>query len=264
MSVIRFIYANERGVGKTSLNTVFALNEMRDRQAYEQSLAEIDLLEQELDRTFKRPPTIQPHFVYSDYEIRDNHKYSRGYVSWPFNPFKFKLPNKQSQYSIFAPGSFFHISEAQTKYNSRKFKKFMVAVSASYEGSRHAGFTITLDGLGLTSIDSKIRKIVDEFICVLGTEHSMYDGRIVGTTWHCRVFDNIVDAESYDSTHNDKLGTLVDYSFTYGKIFNCYKSRNNKLAFYRDASDHDFEYLSWDEIDSDFMLPPDDYYEKEE
>lgn len=263
MSVIRFIYSNKRGVGKTALNTVFALNEMRDRNAYKQSLAEIDLLEQELNRTFKRPPLYRPHFVYSDYEIRDNHKYSKGYKSWVFDPFKLKLPTKKSKYSIFAPGSFFHISEAQTKYDSRKFKKFMNAVSAAYESSRHPGFTITLDGLGLTSIDSKIRKIVDEFYLVEKVQHQTYDGRIVASTWFCRFFDNIVDAEAFDTSHDEKLGTEINISFDLGMIYNCYNNRGNKLAFYRDAVDHDFEYLDWSEIDDKFLLPPEDYYEKE-
>lgn len=261
MSVIRFIYSNVRGVGKTSLNTVFALNEMLDRNAFLNSMQEISILEQELKRTFKKP--TQPHFVYSDYEINDNHKYSKGYSSWPFNPFKFKLPNNQSEYDIYAPGSFFHISEAQTKYDSRKFKKFMNAVSSAYESSRHAGFTITLDGLGLTSIDLKIRKIVDEFILVESLEHSLYDGRIVKSTWHCRIFNNLNDAETYDDSHNETLGVLTDITFDYGVIFNCYNSRNNKLSFYKNANDHDFQYLDWCEIDENFMLAPTDFYDKE-
>ncbi len=261
MSVIRFIYGNKRGLGKTSLNTVFALQEMRDRHLYENSMAEIDLLEQELNRKFKRP--TQAHFVYSDYEIIDNYKYGKGYHSWPFNPFKFKLPTKKSVYSIFPPGSCFHISEAQTKYNSRKFKKFMDAVSSAYESSRHPGFTITLDGLGLTSVDLKIRKIVDEFYLVLSMEPILYDGRTIGTIHHCRVFDNLEEAEAYDTTPNDSLGQLVDVSFLDGNVFNCFNSRGNKLAFYRDAYDHDFEYLGWDEIDDKFLLPPDDFYDKE-
>ena len=261
MSQIIFIYSNHRGVGKTSLNTAFALQEMYDSNLYENSMAEIDLLEQELARNFKRP-TTQKHFIYSDYEIIANHRKGHGERTWPFNPFTFKLPTKRSSYSIFPPGSFFHINEAQTKYNSRKFKTFMQEVSSAYEASRHPGFTIVLDGLGLTSIDLKIRRLVDLFIMPLEVKHETYDGRIIRTVWHCRIFENLEDAEKYEVTGDSQLGEQKDYSFDWGNIYNCYKMRGNKLAFYRDAKDHDFEYLSWEEIDDNFMLPPKDYYEK--
>lgn len=261
MGVIRFIYGNKRGVGKTSLNTAFAIWEMRDINNYRSCLAEIDVLESELNRPFKRP--IQPHSVYSDYEINDNCKYSQGLTTYPFNPYRFKLPNDKSSYDIFPPGSFFHINEAQTKYNSRNFKKFAMAVSGAYEGSRHPNFTITLDGLGLTSIDLKIRSIVDEFINVQGMRHTFQFSRIVKTTWHCIVFNDLVTAEEYEKTHDESLGEVREYIFDLGCIFNCYKCRGNKLAFYRDAKTKDFEYKLWDEIDDNFMLPEDDFYNKE-
>lgn len=59
MGVIRFIYGNKRGVGKTSLNTAFAIWEMFGIDNYRSCLAKIDVLE-------------------SDYEINDNCKFSQG------------------------------------------------------------------------------------------------------------------------------------------------------------------------------------------
>ena len=233
MSILRYIYGKKRGLGKTSLNTAFAIFEMHDKNNFINTMNEIAILESELSRTFKRP--TQPHIVYSDYEIKDNCKYSKGYSSYPFSPYKFKLPNKKSEYSIFPPGSFFHINEAQTKYNSRKFKKFTMAVSGAYEGSRHPNFTITMDGLGLTSIDSKIRSIVDEFILVLGMEHEFFNNRIVKTTWHCIIFDDISNAEEFEKSKDFSLGIEHDFVFEFGCIFNCYNARGNKKAFYRGA-----------------------------
>jgi len=259
-SIIRYIYGKKRGLGKTSLNTAFAIWEMRDKQNYENGLAEIELLESEMGRTFERP--TQPHFVYSDYEINDNGKYTLGVSTYPFNPFRFKLPNKNSRYDIFPPGSFFHINEAQTKYNSRKFKKFAMEVSGAYEGSRHPGFTLTLDGLGLTSIDSKIRDIVDEFILVKEMHSETFYNRTVKTTWTCLLFTDIESAEKYETTKDDSLGELVTYTFDLGSIFDCYKQRGNKKAFYRGAEDKDFEYRTWDEIDDSFMLPEEDFHDK--
>lgn len=256
-SIIRYIYGKKRGLGKTSLNTAFAIWEMRDKQNYENGLAEIKILESEMGRTFKRP--TQPHFVYSDYEIQDNGKYSKGLSTYPFNPFRFKLPNNKSRYDIFPPGSFFHINEAQTKYNSRKFKKFAMEVSGAYEGSRHPGFTLTLDGLGLTSIDSKIRDIVDEFILVKKMEHEFIYNRIVKTIWTCLFFNDIESAEKYEQTKDDSLGELVTYTYDFGCIFDNYNQRGNKKAFYRGAEKKDFEYKTWDEIDDSFMLQEEDF-----
>ena len=258
MSTLRLIYGKKRGLGKTSLNTAFAIWEMFDKNNYINCLSEIELLKCEMGREFKLP--TQPHCVFSDYEIWDNCKYSRGLSTYPFNPYKFKLPNKKSAYDIYPPGSFFHINEVQTKYNSRKFKKFTMAVSGAYESSRHPNFTITMDGLGLTSVDSKIRGIVDEFILVLSMDHEYLFGRVVKTTWHCLVFSDIESAEAYESTKDSKLGIPTDYTFDYGCIFSCYKSRGNKKAFYLNADDHDFEYKKWDDIDESFMLPTDDFY----
>ena len=246
MSLIRIIYGKKRGVGKTSLNTKFAIDEMFDKNNYIDCFNEIKQLECEMGRKFKLP--TQPHCVFSDYDIRDNCKYSKGYKTYPFNPYKFKLPSNRSSYSIFPPGSFFHINEAQTKYNSRKFKKFADEVCLAYESSRHPGFTITMDGLGLDSIDKRIRHIADEFIFVDDIKHEFWNGQIVKTIWTCYVCFDWVTAERFEDTYDLNLCQKIEYSFDYGNIFNCYKSRGNKKRFYDVPKGVDFEYRDWDDI----------------
>lgn len=260
-SKIIYIYGRKRGIGKTSLNTCFAIQEMLDESLYQESLLGIEELKEKYKRDFTLPDV--PHFVFSNYSITYVSPYGEKVKSWGFDPLKLKWPAEGEEYDIFAPGSHFHITESQTVYNSRMFKKFSKAVYALYEASRHVDFSITLDGLGLDSIDKRIRSIVDYFITPIDFQQTIYEGRIVASTWKCLVFDNIYSAEQYEQTKNVSLGQIVEYTFDFGCIFDTYDSKQNRHLYYKDAGNKDFAFQSSDEFENVSLVPTKDFYSEE-
>lgn len=260
-SKIIYIYGRKRGIGKTSLNTCFAIQEMLDSDLFQESLFEIESLKAKYNRDFTLPDV--PHFIFSNYAISYTSPYGEVVKTWGFDPLKFKWPGPNEEYDIFAPGSHFHITECQTVYNSRMFKKFSKSVYALYEASRHVGFSVTLDGLGLDTIDKRIRSIVDFFITTIDFQQTVYEGRIVSSTWKCLVFDNIYSAEQYEQTKDISFGQQVDYTFDTGCIFDCYDSRQNKHLYYRDALEKDFSFVSSDEFENVNLVPTKEFYSEE-
>ena len=80
---------------------------MKDKQLYNNSMLEIDELEEKKHRPFSRPP--QSHVVFSNYDIT-----FKGYKAYFFDPDKFMLPSSEHDYNIFPPYSSFHIEEGQS------------------------------------------------------------------------------------------------------------------------------------------------------
>ena len=254
------IIFGQKGAGKTSLNTVFALWEMATRERFECSLSAISALSKEKQKEYLCP--IEPHCVYTSphYSVTNNWKYGRGELtSYTYSPYYFNLPNERIDYEIYPEYSSFHLMEAQASLNSRDSKNFPDETSRAYENERHPSYLITMDCQRLGLIDVNVRKITDYFISPIGLEHFYNSmGAMVKTIFHTICFKVMSQAEDFEEKNMTEGGVLVDFVFEGGCIFNCYDTKASKNLYF--DTDKDFKYiLSNDPNNKVSLLPPKNY-----
>ena len=257
------IIFGQKGAGKTSLNTAFALWEMAINERYKCCLSAIDELCRGKGRKYSYPP--QAHCVYSspNYSIKNNWKYGHGdLVSYTYSPYEFNLPNERIDYEIYPEYSSFHLMEGQSALNSRDSKNFPDETSRAYENERQPSYLIFIDCQRLQLIDLNVRKIVDNFICPIFLEHEYNSvGFMTKTIFHTICFKTTAQAEAFENDDKTDNGILVDFVFDGGCIFNCYDSVSSKKLYF--DTDKDFKFvLSNDESVPISILPPKNYKKK--
>lgn len=247
------------GVGKTALNTYFAIQNMMDRRRYFNCVNDINGMNAE-GYNFSLPPL--PHTVFSNYTIFNRSRYCSGIFTYLFNPYKFSLPNDDIEFELLPPYSSYHITEGQTVLNSRKSKNFRSCVSGAYENHRHIDLDIFIDMQRPKLADVNIRELVSNFIAVLALTHKTDSmGRIISSTWYTLEFDDWSLVEKYLSTKDENLGVAKTYTFE-GNIFICYNSKCNKCKFYQMGYNKDFKYILSSESDKISLVAPSNFYEK--
>lgn len=151
------------------------------------------------------------------------------------------------------PGSKIFLSEAQRYYNSRKSKDLPDWVSRFYEEHRHYDLDIFLDVQRPGLIDVNIRDIAGKFVEIEQLTQSVdKDGKITGTTFYIKEFDDWKHVESYITADTKNyVKKVVPFKFN---VFDNYQSK----SYYRNflpATDFDYrEHIALEDVEQDVEL----------
>lgn len=232
------------GVGKTALNTYFALQHLDRKQAWE-DVKSSQAIVQRLNNGGYNFTLPVKHLVYSDYPITYKAYDCAPRESFLVNGFRLGLPNEQHEVSLLPPGAFIHLSEGQRYFNSRMSTSLSDFVSRFYEMHRHYGLTIYIDVQRSQLIDINIREVAARFIEVQSMKHKFdRNGFVKRSEWITREFDSSYELDKYfEDGKPASIGKNVKYVFK-GNIFDYYNSENCFPAFLaRTDETTDFSYM---------------------
>lgn len=141
------------------------------------------------------------------------------------------LPNGETNYKYFPPGSAIFIDEAQNYFNSKGDIKR--EVSAFFEQHRHNYLDIWLATQRGILINKDIRGICQDFKQILSLENEVsIFGTITQTTWHVKEFTEKYEFEKYlDTDGADDCKCDVMTYINKGNIFDCYDSHSYITKF---------------------------------
>jgi len=231
------VIAGKFGVGKGVTNSIIAINEMRDKNIYNNSITAINELNKSKNREYKTPP--QNHVVFSNYTINDRNNHS-----YDFDPEKFMLPNEEFDYEIFPPYSCFHIEEAQAgSFSAYEWGNFPAPALMAFSRIRHPKIVFTMDMQFIENINKNLRRFAFEYIIPLELEHKKNClNKIITTISHCAVFFDYNKALAFqDSQDKNLVEEFRDYTFN-GNIYNHYNSYSKQEEFYNTDNKKDFIY----------------------
>ncbi len=245
------------GAGKTALNTLFLLRELKYKgQILQRQSAKI-INGFNAERKNKLPFPDRPP-LYSNYEVHIPTGYNELFKPYHLNPYRLGLSTLQTsdKLQLVHPYSCLHITEARKYWDGRESSSMPDNVSRYFETHRHNYLTIIVDAQRGESLDLNIRSNANRFIEVLGmlNDEDAY-GRVIRSTWYCREFYSLQDYEAYlaGKTANYRA-TVYRYE---GNIFELYESRNRIIDFVpadkEGAAYSALEQLSTDEVKT---LPP--------
>ncbi len=231
------------GAGKTALMTRFALMHIKGAQAHRDLKASYTLIDR-LNAGGFAYTKPSGHLVFADYTILAGAQ--NRIRSWECNGFNLGLYDTADDGNptmFLPPASWVYLDEAQKYFNSRESKKLSDYVSRFYELHRHYRLNVYMTVQRPMLIDKNIRELVAELLYIEKLEHKKVDGRIVSSTWTCRLFTNAEAGIAYvDSGKKDAgASSIVKYSFA-GNIFRHYESYAFFPAFIRGNEDRtDFD-----------------------
>lgn len=176
------------------------------------------------------------HLVFSDYDIWTHGK---RLFSWSFNGFQFALPNdKYTDIGFYPPCSRLFFDEAQKYWNSRESNTLSDFVSRAFEYHGHFKYNIYLAIQRPVLIDKNIRELSPRVIEVVSLRHKTDNGVILSSTWSCREYTSIAEAEKHIAGQKAKYRN-VRYKFE-GNIFKHYDSEIFRYAFMKGRENTDF------------------------
>lgn len=244
---------------KTFYLTCKALEIMKDKERYKNCLKESDKLftKQGLKFILNRG-----HCIFSNFQIVNCCHAGGNKESFAVNPYTLCLPNSEIPFTLIPPYSAIFIMEGQSYYNSRKSKKFRMEVIQFFANHGHAHFDIFIDTHRPGALDLYVRDLAARIVTVLDVKQKFDNrGRLEETKLYLLEFTDIATAESYCDSGNKQLGKKIVEIYK-GNIFRCYNAFENLNAFYKGCGPENINYLSWEKVDSNFLLPPQNYYEK--
>lgn len=211
-------------VGKTALNTCFAIWEMQVNGAtrLQRSKEKIEVLNAKYKSGLTAPATPP---IYTNYAARFNIGYKQYVEPYRVNPACLCLENEEIPVQYIAPYGELHVTEGQDYWNSRDSAKFPRYVSMWFETHGHFNLDIYIDVQRAKLIDLNIRKLATKIIEVRKMVHTV-DARnkILRTAWYCKEFANTQDYETYDS---GGYAPYITTRYVYeGNIFENYDSRS--------------------------------------
>lgn len=216
-------------VGKTALNTFFAKCSYHTsgNLRYRRCIADITLSNESRVNKLTLPNKAP---IYFNYEAHFPAGYKKEFVPYEVYPYYLGLPHSDGPVQRILPYSELHITEGQRYWDSRESATMPDYVSRWFETHGHFWLDIFIDVQRGKLIDLNIRELAKKIIEVqkMVNEKDAY-GRILQTTWHCRVFDNSQDYETYIEGGKARYR---DTTYTHeGDIFKCYNSRSCKEDF---------------------------------
>lgn len=226
-------------VGKTALNTCFAIWEMQSNGSVrlKRSIEKIKSLSG--GNCPLTLPTIPP--IYTNYDARFHIGYKKYIEPYRVNPLYIGLPNDDMPTMPIAPYGELHITEGQNYWNSRESATFPRYISKWFETHGHFHLDIYIDVQRAKLIDLNVRKLANKIIEVQRMVHikDVY-GRILRTVWYCKEFSDTAEYEIYDNGGNGSY-TVTKYVYE-GNIFENYNSHSCELEF-MPTQGKDFLYL---------------------
>ena len=126
----------------------------------------------------------------------------------------------------------------------------------------HAHFDIFIDTHRPGALDLYVRDLAARIVTVLDVEQKFDNrGRLEETKLFLLEFNDIATAENFCDTGDKKLGKKIVEVYT-GNIFRYYNAFENLNAFYKGCGPLNVSYNSWEKVDANFLLPPENFYEK--
>lgn len=221
--------------------TSFALVHMKGVQAH-RDVKDCARLVSKLNRGGFSFTVPKDHLVFADYTITAGARGRiRNYECDGFHLGLFNEAEDGNPTMFLPPGSYVYLDEAQKYFNSRESKSLSDYVSRYYELHRHWRLHFMLAMQRPMLIDKNIRELVEETLYVEELTHRKEDGRIVGSTWQCKRFNDTAAAIAYiDGGKLDAAGAeSVTYTFE-GNIFRHYDSYAFMPAFLKGNEDNNF------------------------
>ena len=196
--------------------------------------------------------------VYTNFNLCVQSGYKEYIGSYYVDGFHLGFANDYVEIINVLPGAKIFLSEAQRYYNSRKSKDLPDWVSRYFEEHRHYDLDIYLDVQRPGLIDVNIRDIAGKFVEIEQlTQSADKDGKITGTTFYIKEFDDWKHVESYitsDVQHFTKK--VVPFNFN---VFDNYQSK----SYYRNflpATDFDYiEHVALENVEQDVKLAKEMY-----
>ena len=233
---IRVIFG-KFGKGKGTLNSIFAVGEMKDIQRYRNCLASIKYLEKKLGRPFTNPP--QEHTVYANFDLKYKLK-----ERYEFDPDRFMLPNEENDFDIYPPYSCFHVEEGQSgTFCSYDWSKFPKAALLAFARVRHPHYLFTIDLQFLNNLNKNLRRFAFEYLTPLNIENKKNCLNILcETKVLVGVFTSYERAETFEETQDLELVEEFRVYKHDGNIYRCFDSHSKLLDFFEVDKNKDFSY----------------------
>ncbi len=241
------------GAGKTSwINAqVKGLIRREGRRRQELSTAQIGISNRTREKPLTPPDRIP---VYTNFDA----EYKIGgeiYKPYYITPEYFGLPNDKKPVIPVVPWSIVAFQEVDEEYDSRKHS-LAWHVAGLFNRRRHWHLDIFADLHRLMIMDSIIRETVTRVVEVRKCVHEKgFAGKILRTTWYCREFYDIREAQLYVNS-DGKEGEYIETEYTYeGNIFKCFNTHDCAKEFEPKEGD-DFIYLEQPSRVDITRLPP--------
>lgn len=193
--------------------------------------------------------------------------------SYKLNPFKLGLSMPDYETDFYPPGAWFFIPECQRVFNSYMQDYLRPEVSAMFETSRQAGYSLIMDCQRPMLIAKNIRDITNRFIRLYKpcTHELDKDGNVCGHNLYVHEFHSNKDVEVWDSTGVEQ--NYEEYTLHLTKCyFDNYDSYFFRYFHLKGRSEQDFTIEKWPDItdiddvealtDEAGMTPPEGYYKK--
>lgn len=232
-----YIICGKPRVGKTALNTHFALQSVKrdGNLRLKRCIAEINAWNAMRGSNKLTIPQAPP--IYTNYEANFKIGYKKSISPMWVNPFYVGLPNDNIPIQFILPYGELHITEGQRYWDSRESASLPDHVSRWFETHGHFFLDIYIDVQRAKLIDKNIRALAKKIIEVQRMVHvkDAY-GRILRTMWFCREFASSADYETYaDGGYAPYTTTRYTHE---GNIFETYNSRSCKGDFVPPMTDN--------------------------
>ena len=250
------VVIGDAGAGKTSWIVAQLKYKIRTEgmRRQKQSTAMIEVF----NRTRMKPLTPPDKFpFYTNFDTQFKIGYEKIYKPYFLDEEYFGLPNKGKLVVPVVPCSVIAFQEMDDAYNSRERGKMAESVSGMYNKRRHWLIDIYADLHKLMIMDSVIRTVADKVVEIQRSVHEKnFAGKIIKTTWYCREFDDIKQAQLYVNS-DGKEGVYRETVYVNeGDIFKCFDTHSCAREFLPKDGE-DFIYLPQrSEIDDISKLPP--------
>lgn len=245
------LICGKRRTGKTSLATARELNENLRffNERYENAVSYIKMKNKYEGLKLTLPP--QRHVVSANFEI---HRRYPNMTSYQISGYEFGVPHKKApELKKLIPYGSYVFDEAQRYFDSKGDNKLPPWVTQCFELSGHIHIDITLIAQRYIRINKDIRDIVDEFIYIEKSLHTIkVDGKnfksdiilpyglLVKTEWFGRKFKSEAEIENYLTGKDPKAGEEYYYCFL-GDITSHYDRFNYATDFEDDYKNFDYE-----------------------
>lgn len=232
----------DAGAGKTSwINAQLArIVRFEGQRRQRLSIAEIEYINHSR-QTPLTPPDQFP--IYTNFDAQYKIGYEKVYKPYYMDESYFGLPNLGKTVIPVVPFSVVALQEMDDEYNSRERGLMVRSITGLYNKRRHWHLDIFIDLHKLMILDSILRTTADKVVEIQCSKHEKnFAGRITKTTWYCREFDDIKEAQKYVSS-DGKDGVYRETEYTYeGDIFRCFDTHSCADEFVPKEGD-DFIYL---------------------